>query len=90
MRRSIHRPVIVLAGLLVVLSAQARAEDSTRDTVIQGVRDDVRRKIEERSERPAETARPAEKPEEFASGAKQQPAPPAEAERTGPKPEPTK
>jgi hypothetical protein len=84
MRHSIHRPVIVLAGLLVVLSAQVRAEDSTRDTIIQGVRDDVRRKIEERGERPAES------PEQLASGVKQQPAPPAETERASPKPEPTK
>ena len=38
-RRSIHRPVIALAGLLVVLSAQARAEDSNRETIIQGVRE---------------------------------------------------
>ena len=90
MRCSIHRPVIALAGLLVVLSGQARSEDSTRETIIQGVRDDVRRKIEERSERPAETARPMEKPEELASGTKQQPMPPAEAEHASPKPEPTK
>jgi hypothetical protein len=84
MRRSIHRPVIALAGLLVVLSAQSRAEDSSRETIIQGVRDDVRRKIQEGSEKPAET------PEQLASGAKQpQPASPT-PERSSPKPEPEK
>jgi hypothetical protein len=82
-RRSIHRPVIALAGLLVVLSAQARAEDSNRETIIQGVRDDVRRKIQEGSEKPAET-----NPEQLASGSKQQqPASPA-SERSSPKQEP--
>jgi hypothetical protein len=79
--------VIALVGLLVVLIAQARAEDSSRDTIIQGVRDDVRRKIEERNGRPSETARPAENAEQLASGSKaQSPAP----ERSNPKPEPTK
>ena len=86
MRRSIHRPLIALVGLLVVLSTQARAEDSSRDTIIQGVRDDVRRKIEERSERPAETARPAENTEQLAAGSRQQSVTPA-AERESPKPE---
>ena len=70
MRCSTHRSAMVLAGLLVFLSAQVRqvrAEDETRDTIIQGVRDDIRRKIQESGEKPAE------KSAELASRAKQQP-----------------
>jgi hypothetical protein len=84
MRRSIHRPVIAVAGLLVVLSTQARGEDSNRETIIQGVRDDVRRKIQESGEKPAET------PEQLASrNRQQQPESPA-PERSSPQPEPEK
>ena len=47
MRHAIHRAVIIALGVLVVLSAQARGASSSRQTIIQGVRDDVRRKIQE-------------------------------------------
>jgi hypothetical protein len=83
MRRSIHRPVIALVGWLVVLSGQARSEDSTRDTIIQGVRDDVRRRILEGNKQPAENA------EQTASGAKQQ-QPATQPEPGGPNQEPAK
>ena len=82
MRCSIHRPVMVLAGLLVLWSAQARADEaSNKDTIVQGVRDDVRRKIQESGEKPSE------KSEELASRTKQQQ--PA-SDPTGPKQEPAK
>jgi hypothetical protein len=86
MRRPIHRSVMILAGLLMLFGTQARqvrAEDEGRDTIIQGVRDDVRRKTQESSEKPAE------KPEELASRTRQQPAAPA-PEPAGQKQEPSK
>jgi len=86
MRRSIHRSMTALAGLLVLLSiqtGQVRAEDDTRDTIIQGVRDDIRRKIQESNEKPAE------KPEELAARARQQQTISA-PERSSPKQEPAK
>jgi hypothetical protein len=86
MRRPIHRSVMILAGLLMLFGTQARqvrAEDESRDTIIQGVRDDVRRKIQESSEKPAE------KPEELASRTRHQPAALA-AEPAGQKQEPSK
>jgi hypothetical protein len=86
MRRPIHRSVMILAGLLMLFGTQARqvrAEDESRDTIIQGVRDDVRRKIQESSEKPAE------RPEELASRTRQQPAAPA-PEPAGQKQEPSK
>jgi hypothetical protein len=86
MRRPIHRSVMVLAGLLVLFGTQARqarAEDESRETIIQGVRDDVRRKIQESSEKSAE------KPEELASRTRQQPATTA-PEPAGQKQEPPK
>jgi hypothetical protein len=52
MRTSIQRAVIVGFGALVLLSTQGNAQGfSNRETIIQGVRDDVRRKIEERNEK---------------------------------------
>ena len=67
MRRSIHRCVMVLAGLLALWSVQARADEaSNKDTIVQGVRDDVRRKIQESGEKASE------KSEELASRTKQQ------------------
>jgi hypothetical protein len=53
MRKSVRRAAIIAFGMLVVLSAQARSQDFTRETIIHGVRDDVRRKIQEGSERAA-------------------------------------
>jgi hypothetical protein len=47
MRRAIHRAVIIALGVLLVLSAPARGAGSSRQTIIQGVRDDIRRKIQE-------------------------------------------
>jgi len=47
MRHSIHFAVIIALGMLLVLSAQARGAGSGRQTIIQGVRDDVRRKIQQ-------------------------------------------
>lgn len=47
MRHSIHCAVIIALGMLLVLSAQARGAGSGRQTIIQGVRDDVRRKIQQ-------------------------------------------
>ena len=67
MRRFIHRSVMVLAGLLALWSVQARADEaSNRDAIVQGVRDDVRRKIQESGEKPSE------KSEELASRTRQQ------------------
>ena len=82
MRRFIHRSVMVLAGLLALWSVQARADEtSNKDTIVQGVRDDVRRKIQESGEKPSE------KSEELASRTRQrQPA----SELAGPKQEPAK
>jgi hypothetical protein len=58
---------MVLAGLLALWSVQARADEaSNKDTIVQGVRDDVRRKIQESGEKPSG------KSEELASRAKQQ------------------
>ena len=83
MRRSIHRPVIVLVGLLVALSGQARSADSTRHTIIQGVRDDIRHKIRHGNKQPPESAA------QLASGARRrQPATPPEP--GAPKQEPAK
>ena len=45
MRHIIPRAVIIALGVLVALSAQTRCEAAGRGTIIQGVRDDVRRKI---------------------------------------------
>jgi hypothetical protein len=76
---------MILAGLLVPFSAQMRQvradEASNKDTIVQGVRDDVRRKIQESGEKPAE------KSEELAARAKQQQ--PA-SEPASPKQEPAK
>jgi hypothetical protein len=57
MRFSTFRAAILVFGLLAVLDAKAKADeavDSTRESIIQGVRDDIRRKIQERNEAPAE------------------------------------
>jgi hypothetical protein len=58
MRQSTYRVAVAVLGLLTIsltiLGAQARAQDASRETIIQGVRDDVRRKIQqEESERSA-------------------------------------
>jgi hypothetical protein len=53
MRHSFHRAVIIAFAVLVTLSTQARSQDASRETIIQGVRDDVRRKIQEENERAA-------------------------------------
>ena len=82
MRRSIQRSLMVLAGLMALWSVQVRADEaSNKDTIVQGVRDDVRRKIQESGEKPSE------KSEELASRTKQQQ--PA-SEPAGPKQEPAK
>ena len=47
MRYAIHRAVIIALGVLLVLSVQVRGAGSGRQTIIQGVRDDIRRKIQE-------------------------------------------
>jgi hypothetical protein len=50
MRMFIQQAVIVGCGTLLLLSAQANAQGySSRETIIQGVRDDVRRKIDGRN-----------------------------------------
>lgn len=57
MRQSLYCAAIIALGMFATLNARARADevlDSTRETIIQGVRDDVRRKIHERSEIPSE------------------------------------
>jgi hypothetical protein len=59
MRHVIHRAVVIAPGMLVVLSAQARGAGSSRQTIIQGVRDDIRRKIQE-NERAADRRRPGD------------------------------
>ena len=47
MRGPIHRLAIVALGTLTLFGVQARSQESSRETIIQGVRDDVRRKIQE-------------------------------------------
>ena len=42
MRKPTQQTAIVAFGLLVALSTQARSQDSSRETIIQGVRDSVR------------------------------------------------
>lgn len=52
MRNSVNYAAIILFGTLMVCNAAARCNEvvvSSRDTIIQGVRDDVRRKIQERN-----------------------------------------
>jgi hypothetical protein len=67
MRHSICGATFLAIGLLTLaLNTAARCDDG-RENVIQGVRDDVRRKIQERSEVPS-TTRPES---EAASGVKQ-------------------
>jgi hypothetical protein len=76
MRHSTCRAAFVALGLLTfALNTSARCDEaSNRDSVIQGVRDDVRRKIQERSEVPSAT-----RPEsEVASEAKQPTSTPAQ------------
>jgi hypothetical protein len=58
MRRSVYCAALVAFGMLAVLSSQARSQDSSRETIIQGVRDDVRRKIREGSERASNPSTP--------------------------------
>jgi hypothetical protein len=60
MQRFIPRTMILALGMLAVLNtAKARADEAgNTQTIIEGVRDDVRRKIQERNEVPAEN-RPA-------------------------------
>jgi hypothetical protein len=72
MRRIIHRHVIALSVSLgfslafLALSVQARSEDTGRETIIQGVRDDIRRKIQEDNPQPAETAEQAARQQQAA------------------------
>jgi hypothetical protein len=51
MRQSIYRVALAAFGLLTtfltILGVQAQAQDASRETIIQGVRDDVRRKIQQ-------------------------------------------
>jgi hypothetical protein len=56
MHYSINRAIILGFGMLLFVNASARSDEAagTREQIIQGVRDDVRRKIEERNEIPAE------------------------------------
>jgi len=56
MQRFIPRTMILAFGLLAVLNtAKARADEAgNTQTIIEGVRDDVRRKIQERNEVPTE------------------------------------
>jgi hypothetical protein len=82
MRRTIHRHVIAL-GFLAALSVQARSDDTGRETIIQGVRDDIRRKIQQDDQQPAATA------EQAASATRQQQATPA-PQPSDPKQEPAK
>jgi hypothetical protein len=86
MSRTIHRQVIaqvIALGFLAALSVQARSDDAGRETIIQGVRDDIRRRIQEDNQQPAATS------EQAASAARQPqttPAPPP----ADPKQEPAK
>lgn len=83
MRFSALRAAIPVFGMLAVLNAKAKADevlDSTRESIIQGVRDDIRRKIQERNEAPAE------KRPEIASEAKPATATPAPM-HSSPKPD---
>jgi hypothetical protein len=59
MRYSAYRATFLALGLLTLaFNTAARCDEaSNRESVIQGVRDDIRRKIQERSEAPS-AARP--------------------------------
>jgi hypothetical protein len=60
MRRAVFRAALIAPGMIAAFGAGVRANeaiDASRETIIQGVRDDVRRKIRERSEMP-EVKRP--------------------------------
>jgi hypothetical protein len=73
MRQSLYCTAIVALGMFAALNGRARADeaiDSTRETIIQGVRDDVRRKIHERNEVPSEN-----RPEIASEGKPATPAP---------------
>jgi hypothetical protein len=56
MRYSLRRAVVLGFGMLLLAGAAARCEEGSdsREQIIQGVRDDVRRKIQERNETPAD------------------------------------
>ena len=66
--RNIARHTVFLGlGMLLVSTTIARSDEAggAREQIIQGVRDDVHRKIQQRNEMPAETR------EEVATGSKQ-------------------
>jgi hypothetical protein len=72
--RNIARHAFFLGlGMLLVTTTVARSDEAgdTREQIIQGVRDDVHRKIQERNEMPAENR------EDMANGSKQPMAAPA-------------
>jgi hypothetical protein len=55
MRRPAYYAAVIALAALSVWSAEARCSEvlnSTRETIIQGVRDDIRRKIQERRATP--------------------------------------
>ena len=51
MQRSIQRAAIVAFGVLIVLGTPAWSQDTNRKTIIEGVRDSVRHRIQEERER---------------------------------------
>jgi hypothetical protein len=57
MQGSIRCAAIVASGVLIVLGTPAWSQDSSRNTIIQGVRDSVRHRIQEEHERAAESGR---------------------------------
>lgn len=72
MRYSVKRTILLGFGILLLAGTVARSDETSdsREQIIQGVRDDVRRKIQERNEMPAESR------EDVAAGNKPSPATP--------------
>ena len=67
MRYTARHAVVLGFGILMLAGVAARSDEAAgaREQIIQGVRDDVRRKIQERNEMPAENR------EDVATGSKQ-------------------
>jgi hypothetical protein len=57
MRYTARHAVLLGFGILMLAGVAARSDEAAgaREQIIQGVRDDVRRKIQERNEMPAES-----------------------------------
>lgn len=83
MRNVTHHAVLIGLGMLLVTTTVARCDEAgdSREQIIQGVRDDIHRKIQERNEAPAVTR------EEIATGGKQPATAPAHSDAKQEKPD---